>query len=233
MNPWVISPFDVTIRLVVAIALGGLVGWEREHNNHAAGFRTHILVCLGSTLIMLLSIYGFSDFVNEPSVQTDPARLAANVITGIGFLGAGTILYNGMSITGLTTAASLWVVAAIGLAVGAGFYYPAAVTTVSVLVCLWFLNKVEHRWMKAKRIHRLRLVATDSPGLLTALSEAMSRSGVELRQLTAAELEERSAAEGRSLVKITLTVKLLKPKQLYRLLDELRERSDVIEVESD
>lgn len=90
--------------------LGGLIGFERERSNHAAGLRTHILVCLGSTLIMLLSIYGFSDFVDEINVRIDPARLATAVITGIGFLGAGTILFTGKSITGLTTAASIWVV---------------------------------------------------------------------------------------------------------------------------
>lgn len=106
--------------MVLAAVLGGLVGMEREWNNHAAGFRTHILVCLGAATIMLLSIYGFSQFVNEANVRMDPARLAAQVISGVGFLGAGAILRNGPVISGLTTAASVWVVAAIGLCVGAG-----------------------------------------------------------------------------------------------------------------
>lgn len=120
-NPWVIDQVHITIRLVLALFLGGLIGFEREVSSHAAGLRTHILVCVGSALVMLLSMYGFSAFVNEVNVRLDPSRLAAQVISGIGFLGAGTIIFNGRSITGLTTAASLWVVAGIGLAVGAGF----------------------------------------------------------------------------------------------------------------
>src|SRR5690606_5699650 len=144
-NPavWQISEWELTMRILFALVIGGLIGLEREFGQHSAGFRTHILVCLGSALIMLLSIYGFSVSVDAPNVRTDPARLAAQVISGIGFLGAGTILRNGNSISGLTTAASLWVVAALGLAVGAGFYYGAALTTLLVLVCLFVLNKLE------------------------------------------------------------------------------------------
>src|SRR5690606_15906316 len=108
---------QILLRLGLAAALGGLIGFEREQAQHAAGLRTHIMVCLGSCLMMLLSIYGFSQFVYEGNVRVDPARLAAAVITGIGFLGAGTILHTGKSVTGLTTAASIWVVSAIGLGV--------------------------------------------------------------------------------------------------------------------
>lgn len=119
---WNISYVDLSLRIVISLLLGGLIGLEREWHNHAAGFRTHILVCVGSTMIMLLSIYGFGDFSNEYNVRMDPARLAAQVVSGIGFLGAGAIIRNGSSISGLTTAASIWVVAAIGLCVGAGFF---------------------------------------------------------------------------------------------------------------
>jgi putative Mg2+ transporter-C (MgtC) family protein len=99
-NPWEIGHFYISIRLFLALLLGGLIGVEREINNRAAGLRTHILVCMGSALIMMLSMYGFSDFASEPNVRIDPSRLAAQVISGIGFLGAGTILFNGRSITG-------------------------------------------------------------------------------------------------------------------------------------
>lgn len=94
-SPWYISESEILIRLVIALVLGGIVGFEREQHRHAAGFRTNILVCVGACLMMLLSIYGFSDFVNEWNVRVDPARLAAAVITGVGFLGAGTILFTG------------------------------------------------------------------------------------------------------------------------------------------
>ncbi len=100
-----ISEIDITLRLVISCILGGLIGFERESLDRPAGLRTHILVCIGSTLMTLVSIYGFSGF--EP-VTKDPARIAAQVVSGIGFLGAGTILREGLTVTGLTTAASLW-----------------------------------------------------------------------------------------------------------------------------
>ncbi|MGZ7442407.1 MgtC/SapB family protein [Paenibacillus sp. TH7-28] len=146
--------------------MGGIIGYEREINRHAAGLRTNILVCVGSTLIMLLSIYGFTQFLNEPSVRSDPARLAAQVISGIGFLGAGTIMQRGSSIKGLTTAATLWVMAAIGLAVGAGFYYPAVVTCAFVFISLKVLNKVEHRFLASRKVHTMRIhVAPESSNI--------------------------------------------------------------------
>ncbi|CAM4382062.1 MgtC/SapB family protein [Paenibacillus typhae] len=144
-NPaiWHIDHLEIAIRIAVALLVGGLVGLERERGQHHAGLRTHILVCLGSTLITLISTYGFGQFASEPNVRMDPARLTAQIISGIGFLGAGTILRTGNSISGLTTAASLWVVAAMGIAIGAGFYFGAILTFVSVLVCLFVLQWVE------------------------------------------------------------------------------------------
>jgi len=128
-----ITEYEIALRLLLACVFGGIVGFERERNDSPAGFRTHILVSLGSALIMVLSMYGFNDF---NSVNKDPARLAAQVVSGIGFLGAGTILRDKTSIKGLTTAASLWVVAAIGLAAGAGFYFSAFFVTALVFLTL-------------------------------------------------------------------------------------------------
>src|SRR5699024_4744058 len=107
-------------RLLVALVLSGIIGFEREWNNHSAGFRTHILVGVGSCLMMLLSLYGFLNFIDAyDNVRFDPARIPSYVISGIGFLGAGTIIVYGGTIRGLTTAASIWTVAGIGLVVGA------------------------------------------------------------------------------------------------------------------
>ena len=132
---------ETILRLTIGALLGGLIGFEREtHNRRIAGFRTHILVCVGSTLMMLTSIYVFELYKN--SVSVDPARLAAGVITGIGFLGAGTIIRSKVSVTGLTTAASLWTVAGIGLAIGTGFYIAGCVTAVIVLTSLYLLRKI-------------------------------------------------------------------------------------------
>jgi len=128
-----ITEYEIALRLFLACVFGGIVGFERERNDSPAGFRTHILVSLGSALIMVLSMYGFNDFVLG---NKDPARLAAQVVSGIGFLGAGTILRDKTSVKGLTTAASLWVVAAIGLASGAGFYFSAFFVTLLVFLTL-------------------------------------------------------------------------------------------------
>ena len=132
----------VVFRLVLSAVLGALVGIEREVHGRAAGLRTHILVCVGSALFMITSIlictqYGHLGIVN-------PSRIAAGVVTGIGFLGAGAIIRFGASVRGLTTAASIWAVAAVGLAVGAGLYVAAATTAVLVLVVL-FLSRLEEK----------------------------------------------------------------------------------------
>ena len=132
---------QIIIRLLTGAILGGLVGFERErHNRRIAGFRTHIVVCVGSTLIMLTSLYVFEIYSAHTAI--DPARIAAGVITGIGFLGAGTIIRSKASITGLTTAASIWTVSGIGLAVGCGFYFAGWVATIIVLAALYLLRKI-------------------------------------------------------------------------------------------
>jgi len=131
---------EIVIRLTIGALLGGLVGFEREtHNRNIAGFRTHIVVCVGSTLVMLTSLHVADLYRNLAPV--DPSRIAASVITGIGFLGAGTIIRSRSSVIGLTTAASLWTVAAIGLAIGCGFYVAGCFTTVIVLAALYLLRK--------------------------------------------------------------------------------------------
>jgi putative Mg2+ transporter-C (MgtC) family protein len=136
---------EITIRLLVAAALSGAVGLEREFRERAAGLRTHMLVGVGSALFTLVSAYAWSDFIFDRDQGTvyDPTRIAAQIVTGIGFLGAGAILRQGLSVRGLTTAAGLWVVAAIGMACGAGYYGAAAITTGIVLVAFGPLRWVE------------------------------------------------------------------------------------------
>src|SRR3989338_1349755 len=132
---------QVVWRLFLAAALGGVIGFEREkHNKRMAGFRTHILVSIGSALIMLVSIHLFEIYAGKAPV--DPARIAAGVVTGIGFLGAGTIIRSGESVRGLTTAASLWTVSGIGLAIGCGFYIAGLATAIIAFAALYFLKKI-------------------------------------------------------------------------------------------
>jgi len=138
-------------RLAVAAALGAVIGLERELDEKAAGLRTHILVALGSALFTLVSAYGFSEFIGKDHVSYDPSRIAAQIVTGIGFLGAGAIIRQGLSVRGLTTAATLWLAAAIGMASGAGYWEAAVIATVGAIITLWPLRIVAHRMMKYLR----------------------------------------------------------------------------------
>ncbi|MBD3921398.1 MgtC/SapB family protein [Paenibacillus sp. PR3] len=211
-SPWFIDNTHMLLRMGLALLLGGLIGFEREQSNHAAGLRTNTLVCLGSCLLMMLSMYGFGDFANETNVRLDPARLAAQVITGIGFLGAGTILFTGKSITGLTTAASLWVVSAIGLAVGAGFYLGAVTATASVFLILWGMNKVEKRFLKGKREQMIRIYADDRSTLLQAMNAIIHEQDIVVRKMTVSD--QTDVHEGRVMVQMYVTL----PKQLSIML---------------
>lgn len=138
-----VTGFDIqaSLRLLLCLVLGGFIGLERQMHRCNAGLRTHILVCVGSCLIMLTSLYVFDIYKNI--VALDPSRIAAGVITGIGFLGAGTIIRDRAGVRGLTTAASLWVVAGIGLAAGCGFYNAAVLTTALTLIVLFVLRHIE------------------------------------------------------------------------------------------
>jgi putative Mg2+ transporter-C (MgtC) family protein len=221
VNPevWQISHFELTIRIVFALIIGGLIGLEREWGDHAAGFRTHILVCLGSALIMLLSIYGFSEFATETNVRMDPARLAAQVISGIGFLGAGTILRTGMSISGLTTAASLWVVAALGLAVGAGFYYGALLTGFLVLVNLFLLNKFEKYFTRKRKQIELNLIMKESTGGIQAAMGKIEHYGATVLNLTA---DTYNGEDSETMLQLRLKIKMTKVKKIPYMLEDLR-----------
>ncbi len=161
-----LSYAELIIRLIISALVGGLVGYERERHNRPAGLRTHILVCVGCTLVMLISTHAFDGELGQIGRGADPSRIASHAISGIGFLGAGTILRHGNTIRGLTTAASLWVVAIIGLAVGSGFYVGALVTAVILLVSLYILKHVEGRLAKKQRLKELYILAVDKPGLL-------------------------------------------------------------------
>ena len=133
------------LSIIIAAVLGGAIGFEREYRSKEAGFRTHFLVGLGSALFMLLSLYGFDDFIGIPGKQHDPSRIAAQVVSGMGFIGAGTIIFQKNVVKGLTTAAGLWVTSAIGMAAGAGMYALASVATLLVLLCLEGSDFIHHR----------------------------------------------------------------------------------------
>ena len=185
---------EVMVRVVLAGVLGGAIGAEREIREREAGLRTHLLVAVGAALFTLVSAYGWRDFrfSTESGITYDPTRIAAQVVTGIGFLGAGAIIRQGLSIRGLTTAASLWVVAAIGIASGAGYYSAAVITTVLVLVSLWPLRIVAFRLFERIRPgeHRLEveLGPNESPATLL---EALERTGAAVRAFEVEDARDR------------------------------------------
>ncbi|MFC0274103.1 MgtC/SapB family protein [Metabacillus herbersteinensis] len=164
------------IRIIFAAILSGFIGLEREFKRHPAGFRTHLLVGVGACLMMVLSLYGFEDYIHEyPNVQFDPARIPSYVISGIGFLGAGTILVKGATVRGLTTAASIWIVAGLGLVIGAGMYLLAVFTTILVLLSLIFLNRLEQFLYRKTRRKRLKITTYSGQNeigkILTSIAE--------------------------------------------------------------
>jgi putative Mg2+ transporter-C (MgtC) family protein len=164
---------DLSLRLVIAAALGLAIGFEREIHGHPAGLRTHMLVAAGSGLFTVISAYGFRDVAGAVpnTAPIDPTRIAAQIVSGIGFLGAGAILKDGIVIRGLTTAASLWATSAVGMAAGAGEHLIAVVATVTILVSLWPINAL------AERLHGSAIPAVQlrlSMDRLEALGEVTS-----------------------------------------------------------
>lgn len=180
---------SVVARLAVALALGGLIGLERELHGRPAGFRTHILVCMGSALTMII---GFQTRAGVAGSAVDPTRIAANVVSGIGFLGAGTILREGANVRGLTTAASLWVSAVIGLAAGAGDFLAAGATTALALLALVLMSLVERRLTGGKRERVLRVAIVDRPGQIGRIGSALGGLGVDIRNISIRPRDDES-----------------------------------------
>ena len=147
---------EFILRIFVAAVLGGAIGLEREYREKAAGFRTHFLVALGSALLMIVSAYGFENALASPEHRLDVSRIAAQVVTGIGFIGAGTIIFQKNTIHGLTTAAGIWVTAAIGLACGGGMYVLSIAATIMVLACLEAFNYWLRRIESKRKEHNSR-----------------------------------------------------------------------------
>jgi putative Mg2+ transporter-C (MgtC) family protein len=180
------------LRLLLAALLAGVIGVERELREQEAGLRTHMLVCVGSTMFMLVGVYGWSgyDLGNQIGVVVDPSRVASYVVSGIGFLGAGAIIRHGINVRGLTTAASLWVVAAIGVAVGAGMYGLAVATTALVILALWPLAQVKSR-LAGRRASTKRLAVTLDPrASIVATLAAVEEGGYDIESVEVAEEDE-------------------------------------------
>ncbi len=198
-----IEPAELILRVVLAAVLGGVVGLERELADQPAGFRTHMLVSLGAALFTLAGAYGAESFAGSGAarVQFDPTRVAAQVVAGIGFLGAGAIIRHGVNVRGLTTAASLWVTAAIGLAVALGFWVGAVATVATTVVVLYGLGQLERRMLQRLKANHFRLaIEALADFRLPDLTDC-----VESRGGTVESVKMKTDAEGHHQLVVTLT----------------------------
>lgn len=182
---------EVLARLGLAALLGGAVGLERERKDWAAGLRTHMMVCVGASLTMMVSSFGFEDIRMAEHVTLDPSRVAAQVISGIGFIGAGTILFLKQGIIrGLTTASGLWTVAAIGLATGGGMYLAALMATVLALIILWVLKPLERR-ISARFVQKgVTIVTTEQQQAAAVVKALLERNNLDVTSCSFSQVEE-------------------------------------------
>jgi len=180
-----IANIEIAERLALAALLGSLVGLERERLLWAAGVRTHMLVSVGSCLLMITSAYGFQDAIQQAHVVLDPSRIAAQVVTGVGFLGAGSILMRGNVVRGLTTAASVWSVAAIGLATGGGLWFAAILTTVIILVILVGVKPLEEAYRARIQSVVLTIEAERGAIDLDSIQKLLGVRGGQIKRISA------------------------------------------------
>lgn len=213
--------FEILIRLLTSIALGALIGIERERRNRPAGLRTHILVSLGSALFTITSIQFSKAYGN-----VDPSRVAANIVTGIGFLGAGAIMKEGLTIKGLTTAATIWVSSAIGLSCGMGFYIPAILTSISTLLILILLRGFElEKLGKGKNLKIFNIKVTDRPGQLGKIGTIFGQYGIHIKNVKF-ERDEK-------FLNIEFIVSVPENIEIKDVCDELSKQDFIIEISTE
>jgi putative Mg2+ transporter-C (MgtC) family protein len=219
-----ISNLEIMFQLFLAAALGGLIGLERERKSWFAGLRTHMLVCIGSTLIMIVSQFGFENTLHKQLVILDPSRIAAQVVSGIGFLGAGTILFWKNKIKGLTTAASLWAVAAIGLSIGGALYVAAIIATVLILIILAALKPIEKLFLKSYYVRKMEFSAEQGFSL-TQVNNIIKN----LNYLSIVDLEIEKSEKKEF---VYLTVECRSEVDFFKLVDEIKSLHGVEKIES-
>jgi putative Mg2+ transporter-C (MgtC) family protein len=211
-----LSQWEMLLRLALAAVLGSAIGVERERLQWTAGLRTHMLVCVGAALFMLVSAFGFSDSLDRQHVVLDPSRVAAQVVSGIGFLGAGAILFRRDKIRGLTTAASLWTVAGVGLAAGGGMYVAAAGSTAIILGILIGLKPLERRFWSPRGGSEFVLIVERDAASLALLQSELTSAGMAIRSVSIEPAERNDEDE------ICVGVNSAASDQMLATLDRLR-----------
>ena len=214
--------WDFVWRLVLAALFGTIIGLDREYREKEAGFRTHFLVSLGSALMMIVSQYGFSEILTHDGVSLDPSRIAAQVVSGIGFIGAGTIIFNLQIVRGLTTAASLWATAGIGLTAGAGMSWLALAATILTLVALEGLSLV------FRSLGSRRMVVVFSASDRTGVADTLDRIRTDGYMVVSYEVVPQVVGGDGITYRVTMVVKAKPGSDNNQLLALLRENTDII-----
>lgn len=205
---------EIIIRLFLSLFLGGLVGLERESLKRPAGFRTHTLVCLGSTLIMLCGLYLYD--IPYYRAALDPSRFGAQIVSGIGFLGAGTIIRENFSVKGLTTAASLWAVSGIGIATGSGFYLGAILASVFVLLALLLFSKIEEKFSLGTNQEYVVINTIGRPGQIGKITSLLGTKNIKISNIKMIEHEEHE-----DIISLKMTLILPRRIQVTSVLEEV------------
>jgi len=220
---------EIVTRLLAAAFFSGLIGIEREAKSQPAGLRTHLLVGIGSCLMMILSITGFDSFINSDNgtIRYDPARIPSYVISGIGFLGAGTIIVHRGSVKGLTTAASVWVAAGLGLTIGAGMYFAAFLTTAIVLLTLYGLYQIENRFFKSRLQKYVAVTAEDREALFSELVAVFEEVQLDIAEF---QIENAVSYGGKSFSTYNFMVSGSKVDKEIKLVQELQKIEGVSKV---
>jgi putative Mg2+ transporter-C (MgtC) family protein len=214
---------EIALRLALASFLGAMIGLERERKDWAAGLRTHMMVCVGASLTMMVSAYGFSDVLGTKNVILDPSRIAAQVISGIGFIGAGTILFLKQGIIrGLTTASGLWTVGAIGLATGGGMYFAAFCATVLAIIILWILQPFERKFSSLFVQKSLKVVVTEQVVSVAVIEKIINAATLEVSQF--------SVEKGKNDFTVFFRFKNMDKQALLKVISELQAEHTLLEI---
>jgi len=209
-----IGPPEIIVRLFLGALIGGVIGFERQTHGRPAGFRTHLLVCVASVLIMIVSeYYHYLSLVDPSYVRVDPARLAAGAVTGVGFLGAGVIVKTGMTVQGLTTAACLWIVSAIGLAIGSGLYFAAVMSFVITYLTLWTLRMFERKMSRTE--YRFMTITMRGTGDEEMITSVLQKHKAHINRIN----YERDLEKDTSLFELTFS--FTEPLSVRKILDDI------------
>lgn len=211
------SEQDIIINLILILIFSGLIGIERERNDRPAGLRTHILVGVGATIIMMISLS-----MHAIHIENDAGRIAAQIVSGIGFLGAGTIIKEGFSVKGLTTAASLWATAAVGMAIGGGHYFLATLTTLVVLITLFILDNFDFS-RNNNKYRNIKCTITNKKDLISRMNKIIAENKIRIKKINVNKIDKET-------INVRYTLKTKNEEELIKISNHLLELEDVLEL---